>query len=100
MRQKEKNRLDVRTSVSTAFIVMEADMGATTRLTKIGNSTGITIPREVLDAAQMSRGEEVTLSVVEGKIEIAKPLDGYNEAMEIGRRFSKRYAKTMAALAK
>jgi antitoxin component of MazEF toxin-antitoxin module len=75
-------------------------MGATTKLTKIGNSTGVAIPREVLDAAHMTRGEEVTLSVVGGKIEIAKPMDGYNEAMDIGRRFSKRYAKTMADLAK
>ena len=75
-------------------------MTATTKLTKIGNSTGLTIPREVLDAAHMSRGQEVTLEVVDGKIEIARPVDGYNEAMEIGRRFSKRYAKTMAALAK
>lgn len=75
-------------------------MAATTKLTKIGNSTGVAIPKDVLEAAHMARGEEVTLSVVEGKIEIAKPTDGYNEAMEIGRRFSKRYAKTMAALAK
>ncbi|MDR3440949.1 AbrB/MazE/SpoVT family DNA-binding domain-containing protein [Telmatospirillum sp.] len=75
-------------------------MTATTKLTKIGNSTGVAIPREVLDAAHMARGEEVTLSVVDGKIEIARPLDGYNEAMDIGRRFSKRYTKTMAALAK
>jgi len=75
-------------------------MAATTKLTKIGNSTGVTLPREVLEAACMARGEEVTLSVVEGRIEIAKPADGYNEAMDIGRRFAKRYAKTMAALAK
>ena len=75
-------------------------MGATTKLTKFGNSTGIAIPKDVLDAAHMARGEEVVLSVVDGKIEIAKPLDGYNEAMEVGRRFAKRYAKTMAALAK
>jgi len=75
-------------------------MGSTTKLTKIGNSTGVAIPKEVLEAADMARGEEVTLTVVEGKIEIAKPRDGYNEAMQIGRRFAKRYAKTMAALAK
>ncbi len=75
-------------------------MGATTKLVKIGNSTGITIPKDVLDAAHMTRGEEVSLSVVDGKIEIAKPQDGYNEAMSVGRRFAKRYAKTMAALAK
>jgi antitoxin component of MazEF toxin-antitoxin module len=75
-------------------------MAATTKLTKIGNSTGVAIPKEVLEAAHMARGEEVTLTVAEGKIEIAKPIDGYNEAIQVGRRFTKRYAKTMAALAK
>ncbi|HIJ63493.1 MAG TPA: AbrB/MazE/SpoVT family DNA-binding domain-containing protein [Rhodospirillaceae bacterium] len=75
-------------------------MAATTKLTRIGNSTGVAIPREVLDEAHMNRGEEVTISVVDGRIEIAKPGDGYNESMAIGRRFAKRYAKTMAALAK
>lgn len=75
-------------------------MGATTKLSKIGNSTGVAIPKDVLEAAHMARGEEVTLNVVEGKIEIVKSSEGYNKAMEIGRRFGVRYAKTMAALAK
>jgi len=75
-------------------------MGVTTKLTKIGNSTGVTIPKEVLDAANMARGEEVTITVIEGQIAISKAPDGYNKAMEIGRRFAARYSKTMAALAK
>lgn len=75
-------------------------MGVTTKLTKIGNSTGVTIPRELLEAAHMARGEEVTLNVVEGQISIAKAPEGYNRAMELGRRFAVRYSKAMAALAK
>ena len=75
-------------------------MSVTTKLTRIGNSTGVTIPKEVLDAAHMARGEEVTLNVVDGQIAISKASDGYNKAMDIGRRFAARYAKTMAALAK
>jgi antitoxin component of MazEF toxin-antitoxin module len=75
-------------------------MSVTTKLSKIGNSTGVTIPRELLEAAHMARGEEVTLSVVEGQISIAKTPEGYNKAMELGRRFAARYSKTMATLAK
>lgn len=48
----------------------------------------------------MSRGDEVTLTVRDGRIEIAKAEDGYNKAMEVGRAFAARYRRTMAALAK
>ena len=71
-----------------------------TRLTKIGNSTGLTIPRDILAAAQLDRGDEVAVDVRDGRIEIAKADDGYNRAMEVGRRFAARYQHTMAALAK
>ncbi|MCW0181210.1 MAG: AbrB/MazE/SpoVT family DNA-binding domain-containing protein [Zavarzinia sp.] len=80
----------------------------TPRLGKVGNSTGITVPRstgitvprEVLEEANMSRGDEVTLTVRDGRIEIAKAHDGYNKAMEAGRAFAARYRRTMAVLAK
>jgi len=72
----------------------------TTKLTKVGNSTGVTISREVLIAANLDRGDEVALQVRDGTIEITKADDGYNRAMEIGRAFKLRYRRTMAALSK
>lgn len=72
----------------------------TARLGKVGNSTGITVPREVLEEANMARGDEVTLTVRDGRIEIAKTEEGYNKAMDVGRAFAARYRRTMAALAK
>jgi antitoxin component of MazEF toxin-antitoxin module len=72
----------------------------TTKLTRVGNSTGITLPREVLTAASLDRGDEVTLQVRDGKIEITKTDDGYNRAMGIGRAFNARYRRTMAALSR
>ena len=71
-----------------------------TKLTKVGNSTGVTIPREVLTAAKLDRGDEVALQVRDGTIEITKADDGYNRAMEIGRAINARYRRTMAALSK
>ena len=71
-----------------------------TKLTKIGNSTGLTIPRDLLAAANLDRGDEVAVEVRNGRIEIAKADDGYNRAMEAGRSFAARYRRTMAALAK
>ena len=73
---------------------------ATTKLSKIGNSTGVTLPREVLEAAGMERGDTVVLQVEAGRIELTKVDDRYTRSMSIGRAFSARYRRTMAALAK
>ncbi len=72
----------------------------TTRLTRIGNSTGLTLPREVLAEAHLDRGDEVSVEVRDGRIEIARADDGYNRAMAVGRAFAARYRRTMAILAK
>ena len=72
----------------------------TTKLTKIGNSTGLTLPRDVLAAADLQRGDAVSVEVRGGRIEISKTDDGYNRAMDIGRRFSVRYRRTMDILSK
>jgi len=72
----------------------------TTKLTKIGNSTGITLPRDVLAAAHLQRGDEVAVEVRDGRIEISKAGDTYNRAMDVGRRFAARYRRTMDILSK
>jgi putative addiction module antidote len=72
----------------------------TTKLTRIGNSTGLTLPRDVLTAAGLDRGDEVAVEVRDGRIEIAKADDTYNHAMDIGRRFAARYRRTMDILSK
>lgn len=71
-----------------------------TRLAKIGNSTGLTLPREVLTEAQLDRGDEIVVEVREGRIEISKADDDYNRAMDVGRKFAARYRRTMSVLAK
>lgn len=71
-----------------------------TRLVRTGNSTGLTLSREVLAAARLDRGDAVSVNVRDGKIEVAKADDAYNKAMEVGRAFSARYRRAMSALAK
>lgn len=71
-----------------------------TKLAKIGNSTGLTLPRDVLAAADLQRGDAVTVQVRDGRIEIAKAEDGYHDAIQIGRQFAARYRRTMAILSK
>lgn len=71
-----------------------------TRLSKVGNATGLTIPRDVLTAAGMDRGDEVSLQAHDGKIEVVKAGTAYSRTMEVGRAFMARYRRTMARLAK
>jgi len=75
-------------------------MTITTKLTKIGNSTGVTIPREVLQSVGLQRGDEVTVSAGDRKIAIAKAESDYNRAMEVGRAASRRYRTALAILAR
>lgn len=75
-------------------------MMITTKLTKIGNSTGVTIPREVLQAVGLQRGDDVTLSVSDGKIAMARTDNSYNRAMAAGRAASRRYRTALAILAR
>ena len=72
----------------------------TTKLQKVGKSTGVVISRAVLAEAHLAVGDEVVLTAEDGKIEITKAEDGYNRAMEIGRAFAQRYRQTMAILAR
>ena len=72
------------------------------RLARQGNSTGLTLPREVLKAAGLTRGDSVTLSVdqTNSTITVRKSDDAYGRAMEAGRIVAARYRRTLAALAK
>ena len=74
----------------------------TARLTKQGNSTGLTLPRELLQAAGLERGDNVTLVAdrATGTITIRKAGDTHSCGMEIGRAFAARYRWTLAVLAK
>lgn len=75
---------------------------STTRLTRQGNSTGVTLPREALSVAGLERGDEVLVVAdpAAGAITIRRADDAYARAMTAGRAFAQRYRRTMAALAR
>ncbi|GEO38329.1 hypothetical protein SAE02_24770 [Skermanella aerolata] len=72
----------------------------TTKLTKVGNSTGLILPRDVLAAADLQRVDEVRIEVRSGRIEITKTVETCNSTMDIGQRFAAHYRRTMAILSK
>ncbi len=77
-----------------------ANVKTRTKLTRIGNSTGITLSRDVLRAAGLSRGDDVIVEADGEHVIIAKAKGDRAKVQEIGQRFMARYSRTLAALAK
>jgi antitoxin component of MazEF toxin-antitoxin module len=72
----------------------------TSQLARHGNSTGLTLTREVLLAAGLERGDDVTLTVADGTITLRKADDAYSRTLNAGRVFAARYRRALAELAK
>lgn len=73
---------------------------STTKLGRIGNSTGLTLAREVLEAAGLDRGAEVRVEASPGRVVIT-PADGeHARAMEIFERSLARYGRTYTLLSR
>lgn len=72
----------------------------TTKLTRIGNSTGLTLSRDVLQAAGLSRGDDVVVEAHGEQVVITKTDSDRAEVQRIGEHFMTRYARTLDALAK
>jgi putative addiction module antidote len=73
---------------------------ATLKLTAVGTSTGLVIPKEMLKRLKVERGD--TLFAIETPNGyLLTPYDPeVEEELEIGRRFMKKYRETFKALAK
>ena len=75
-------------------------MTISVKLTRQGNSTGVRLPKDVLDAAGLQRGDEVTLDVTNGRVTLTKADAPYNAAMSAYEECRARYSRTLADLAK
>lgn len=73
---------------------------AIVKLSKQGNSTGVTIPAEMLERLNLKRGDEVSLSIVEGGIKIAPADNAYQKTLDAGRKVAVRYRRALRDLAK
>ncbi len=77
-----------------------AAVAARARLVRQGNSTGLTLSREVLDAAGLDRGADVMVEAAEGRIVITPAISPHAKAMAAFHRSLTRYGRTYAILAK
>ncbi len=72
-----------------------------TKVTAIGNSAGIVLPKDVMAVLGVQRGDSVQLVSDGGPgLRIVKADDAYAKAMAAGRECFDRYPLTLAELAK
>jgi putative addiction module antidote len=70
------------------------------KLTQIGNSVGLVLPKEVLARLKLEKGDTVFLTDTPSGITITPNNPSFEEQLEIGRQFMREYRDTFNALAK
>jgi putative addiction module antidote len=69
------------------------------KITQIGNSLGVILPKEALAELNVEKGDELFLTKSPNGLQITAAEDTDAETLERGRAFMKRYRKTFKALA-
>ncbi len=70
------------------------------KLTQIGNSVGVILPKEVLTRLKLEKGDTVYVTETPDGFALT-PLDpAFAQQLEIGREFMREYRDTFRALAK
>ena len=70
------------------------------KLTQIGNSVGLILPKEVLARLKLQKGDTVFLTDAPGGVTITPNDPSFEEQLEMGREFMREYRDTFNALAK
>lgn len=70
------------------------------KLTQIGNSVGLVLPKEVLARLKLEKGDTVFLTDTPGGVTITPNDPSFEEQLDIGREFMREYRDTFNALAK
>lgn len=75
-------------------------MHFTLKLTQIGNSVGVVLPREALAALKLEKGDAVHLTQTPEGFQITPYDPTLAEQLELGRDFMREFRATFHALAK
>jgi putative addiction module antidote len=70
------------------------------KLTQIGNSVGVVLPKEVLAQLKLQKGDTVFLTEAANGITLSPYDPAVEEELNAGREFMKEYRDTFRALAK
>lgn len=67
---------------------------------KIGNSTGVILPKEMLARLRLEQGDTITITETPDGFMATKSEAVFDRAMEIARQAMKKYHNTLTELAK
>ena len=70
------------------------------KLTQIGNSVGLILPKDILARLKLEKGDTVYITDAPGAITITPNNPSFEEQLELGREFMREYRDTFNALAK
>lgn len=70
------------------------------KLTQVGNSVGLILPKEVLARLRVARGDTVFLTETPDGVTLTPFDPAFQEQVELGREFMREYRDTFRALAK
>lgn len=86
--------------VGTARVCYNICMNKPLKLIKIGNSTGVILPKEVLARLRVGLGDELSVTDVPDGVEMRRHDDGFEEQMKVARDVMKRRRNALRELAK
>lgn len=75
-------------------------MHFTLKLTQIGNSVGVVLPKEALAAMKLEKGDTVHLSDTPDGFQLSPYDPKIEDELKLGREFMREYRDTFHALAK
>jgi putative addiction module antidote len=78
---------------------VEAGM-PTVRVTRVGNSLGVILPKDVTARLKVEQGDELTCTETPNGIELSAYKPDFEEKLELARRIARRYRNALRELAK
>jgi putative addiction module antidote len=70
------------------------------QIKKIGNSTGLILPKELLQRLGLEQGDEVIVSQEPDGFKLSLPEEHFERGLEIARKAMKKYRSALKELAK
>jgi putative addiction module antidote len=70
------------------------------KVSQIGNSLGVILPKEVLAELKVRKGDALMVSILPGGVKLSRYDDDIAKQIEAGREVARDYRDTLRALAK
>ena len=70
------------------------------KLTQIGNSVGVILPKEVLARLKLEKGDTLYVTEIPDGVALTQLDPSFEDQLAVGREFMREYRETFRALAK